>query len=105
MSYDKYNSDHVVKNIESHFKHLCSDSMREHGHIAQEHDIDFQVFRALCGYKEALDELAALREAVRRLTKADDDLLTMWDAMADNKQLEDEYHAARAAVDALVGEG
>jgi hypothetical protein len=50
-------------------------------------------------------ELTELREAVRRLTKADDDLLTLWDAMADNKQLEGEYHAARAAVDALVGEG
>lgn len=55
-------------------------------------------------YAALLARHNSLREAVRRLTKADDDLLTMWDAMADNKQLEDEYHAARAAVDSLVGE-
>jgi hypothetical protein len=44
----------------------------------------------------------ALRDAVKRLTKADDDLLTLWDQMANNKPLEDEYHASRADLDRLL---
>jgi hypothetical protein len=47
----------IVKNIEIHFEHLCTEEMRQHGYISISHDIDFQVFRALCGYKEALDKL------------------------------------------------
>ena len=46
----------------------------------------------------------ALREAVKRLVAADDDLLKSWDAMANNGPLECEYHAARAEVDRLLEE-
>lgn len=48
----------AMSNIKIHFEHLCSEEMRVHGYVSHEHSIDFQVFRVLCGYQEALDELA-----------------------------------------------
>ena len=53
----------AMENIKKHFEMLCSYEMRAHGFVAHEHSIDFQVFRVLCGYQEALDELAAYKEA------------------------------------------
>lgn len=55
-------------------------------------------------YATLLARHNALVEAVKRWAKADDDLLTLWDAMANNKPLEDEYHAARAEMDRLLEE-
>lgn len=57
--------DRIITNIRIHFERLCTDDLREHGYIAHDHDIDFQVFRALCGYKEALVEKVELQEAAR----------------------------------------
>jgi len=57
----------IVKNIEIHFEHLCDEDMRQHGYISIDHDIDFQVFRALCGYREILNEKSKLQEAVHGL--------------------------------------
>lgn len=53
----------AMSNIKIHLEHLCSEEMREHGYVSHEHTIDFQVFRVLCGYQEALDELATYKEA------------------------------------------
>lgn len=53
----------AMSHIKIHFEHLCSEEMRVHGYVSHEHSIDFQVFRVLCGYQEALDELALYKES------------------------------------------
>lgn len=53
----------VLQNIEIHFEQLCTEDLCAHGFISEEHDLDFKVFRVLCGYAEALEENAALRAA------------------------------------------
>ena len=104
--------DRIITNIRIHFEQLCSDDLRQHGYIAPDHDIDFQVFRALCGYKEALVERVELQEAVRWYLEYDEFFDWMWDQIGDNddewaceEEMFSGHWAARAAVDALVGEG
>jgi hypothetical protein len=55
----------TLTNIKVHFDKLCSEDIRVHGFISPDHDIDFQVFRLLCGYKELLDWQKESVEALR----------------------------------------
>ena len=41
--------------------------MRTHGFVSPDHDIDFQVFRILCGYSEALEEIEKLKKELEEI--------------------------------------
>jgi hypothetical protein len=102
--------DRIIANIRVHFEQLCSDDLRQHGYIAHDHDIDFQVFRALCGYKEALVERMELQEAVRWERECTEtgrwiSVAACFDYRLDVREIAEMQTCARAAVDALVGEG
>lgn len=54
-----------LSNIKTHVDVLATKRMREHAlSHATEHPIDFQVFRFLTGYEEALEEIEKQREII-----------------------------------------
>ena len=96
----------TVKNIKVHFDMLCTHELRQHGFVSPDHDIDFQVFRVLCGYKELMESHNALVEAVAWLLDAQsivDENITCpnWRR---HVGISDIVRAARAEVDRLVAE-
>jgi len=50
------------ENIQTHMEVLCTPEMREHACASVEHDLDFQIYRILVGYAEALEELKKWQE-------------------------------------------
>lgn len=50
------------ENIKTHVAELVTPDMRKHAFASENHDLDFQVFRLLYGYSEALEEIDALRK-------------------------------------------
>ena len=51
---------------------------------------------------DGLEESERLKEAVRRLIYADDELFSSWSPEGENGVLEDAYRAARKAVEELI---
>lgn len=49
------------ESIVTHMDILCTDEIRKHAYCSKEHDLDFQIFRILTGYDEALNELNKLK--------------------------------------------
>jgi len=58
MDYKKF-----YENIACHAEMMVTPEMRKHACASTEHDLDFQIFRLLSGYSEALEELDKLRPA------------------------------------------
>ena len=98
--------EHTITNIKVHFDMLCTHELRQHGFVSPDHDIDFQVFRVLCGYRESMDRHAALVDAVKKermcfsnmqyaMDNEDTALVVEWYK---------KYAAARAEVDLLIAE-
>jgi len=54
-----------AKNIEVHIDMMVDDTMRAAAFCSVEHDLHFQVFRLIQGYREALEELAELKKTVK----------------------------------------
>lgn len=55
----------VLNNIKTHIDMLADPRMRRHAYIDKSiHPIDFQVFRVLTGYNEALEELEKQKELI-----------------------------------------
>lgn len=55
------------KSVEVHFDMLCTEQIRAHAYADVTHDLDFQIFRVLSGYGNALGEIVDLKA---RLAKA-----------------------------------
>jgi hypothetical protein len=49
------------KDVQIHFEMLCTDEIRAHAYADISHDLAFQIFRVLGGYRQALEELATQR--------------------------------------------
>ena len=58
-------NDFDIKSIEVHMEMLLSDEIKQHAVIdTNRHDLPFQIFRLLCGYNEALEELDDLKTSI-----------------------------------------
>lgn len=60
-------ANHIVNNIKVHFEMLCTDEIRADAYCDVTHDIDFQVFRVLGGYRKCLEENEKLRNRIEYL--------------------------------------
>lgn len=61
------NKDMTLRNIKCHVDMTVTDRMRQHAYASvTEHPLDFQVFRLLTGYDEALEEIEELKAEVAR---------------------------------------
>lgn len=67
MDYKKFYED-----ISIHVEMMVTPEMRKHAYASTEHELDFQIFRLLSGYGEALEELNKLRPAnIQQLLQPD----------------------------------
>ena len=60
--------------IEIHVEMLVDEEMRAHAFADTSHDLAFQIFRLLGGYRRALEEAASLRQENKELKKMFHDL-------------------------------
>lgn len=54
-------------NIKIHVEMLVDDRMRTHAYASTTHDLDFQIFRIITGYDEALDKIDQLEKDKQEL--------------------------------------
>jgi hypothetical protein len=58
----KVGDSHFRKSIATHVSEMVTKEMREHACAdAKDHDLEFQIFRLLSGYDEALEEISRLQ--------------------------------------------
>ena len=86
-----------LENIRIHLDMLCSDELRKHGFISHEHETDFQVFRALCGYNELMDEHKMLVKEVKRIFEVLDKTYIQCP-----QETTDVYYDLRSKVDGML---
>jgi Ni,Fe-hydrogenase III large subunit len=55
-----------LESIKTHIDYLVNDKMRQHAKADRHsHSIDFQVYRLLVGYNEALESIDLVKEALK----------------------------------------